>query len=84
MDVGNRHENGNHQAAVVEILVFFHLFNHHHLAISGCHHYPFHVAGELAERAAEEIDCNAVKHNAGCRKHIEWKQTNVFQGKVEY
>lgn len=43
MYIGDVHENGNHQSAVMEIFVFVHLLNYHDTSV-GRSHYGFSVS----------------------------------------
>lgn len=79
MDVGDGHEDGYHQATVVEIFIFFHFFYHYDFAIGCCYDDAFDVALELAQGTAEEIDCYTIEHDADGGHYIEWEQTEVLQ-----
>ena len=56
MNVGDRHENGDHQPAVMKILVFLHFLHHHYLAVSRRHHNVVRIAVKQADGAAEKVD----------------------------
>ena len=56
MDIGDAHEDGNHEAAVVEIFVFIDFFDDYDCAVSGCDDYAVGVAAKDADGASEEVD----------------------------
>ncbi len=61
MDIGDAHEDRDHQALVVEILVLVDLLNDDNLTVGGSHDELVGVlGGEIAYRTAVEIDYNSV------------------------
>ena len=71
MYVGHRHENADQLASIVEIFVFFDLFDHYNLAVGRCYHHIFRIAREDAHRASEEIDDNSENDDERCKDNIE-------------
>ena len=68
MYVGQAHEYGNHQSAVMEIFVFVHLFYHDDFTVGRSYDNVFRVPFETSDRASEEIDYDKVDDRAyGCR-----------------
>ena len=55
MHVGDGHKDGDHQSAVVEVLVFFHFFNHHDSSVCRCDHSSFRVSSKLSNGTTEEV-----------------------------
>ena len=55
MYIGDVHENGNHQSAVMEIFVFIHLLNYHDTSVGRSHYGFFRISFEQSNRAAEKI-----------------------------
>ena len=60
MHVGDGHEDGNHDAAVVEILVFVHFLNHYDFSVGRSHCYIFGFSVEDTDGTSEEIDHNGI------------------------
>ena len=68
MYVGHRHEDGDHQTAVVEVFVLLHLFNHHYASVGSGYYGVLRLALEHANGAAEEVHYKQVERN-GQRQH---------------
>ena len=61
MDIGDAHEDADHQPSVVEVFVFVYLFDDHYVSVCRCHHHVVGgVAFEDADGASEEIDNDGV------------------------
>ena len=74
--VEKAHENGYHEARLVEILVFLHFFHHHHLAVGRGHHdFLNKVLVKITYRATEEIEQYAVYHS-----HHRYKTPKRYLG----
>lgn len=80
MDVGQGHENGDHFAFVVEVLLLVNFFNHNYFAVGRSNHHSFCLAFEVANGATEEVDHDAVDYcrdgendieNAGKIEHVD-------------
>ena len=58
------HENAHHNAALVEVGVFVHLFNHYYATVGRSHYYLLGVfAWEESDGASEEVDYNSVDYS---------------------
>ena len=62
MHVDQTHEDGHHEAAVVEVFILFHFFDDYHLAVGRRYHHFLRILTEETYRATEEVDQYAVHH----------------------
>lgn len=66
MYISQTHEYAHHYAAVMEILLLFHLFNYHNTAIGRCNYRALGLAFKTTDRTAEEIDEYAQQYYNDC------------------
>lgn len=72
MNISNGHEYRYHYAAVMEIFVFLHFFDHHYLAVSGSNDSFLRIAVKDADRTSEEIHNDQI--NGQCYDQYEVKR----------
>ena len=65
MNIQRTHEDADHEAFIVEILVLLSFLDDHNLTIGRCHHKFLGVTIVIADRATVEIEC----HHPGCTKN---------------
>ena len=78
MNVEKTHEDRHHDAAIVEVSVFVHLFYYDYFPIGWRNHHFLRVAIEHAYGAAEEVNNdaigNAVYHQECPKRHFTLKK----------
>ena len=63
MDIQRTHEDGDHQALVVEVGVLLSLFDHNDLSVGRGHDQFLRVAIKIADRTTIEIERNQPRRN---------------------
>ena len=73
MHIKEAHEDADHHALLVEILILFHFLHHDNLAVSRSYDDVFRLVFLVkdTDRTAEEIDNNAIYDAENCYKAIE-------------
>ena len=78
MHIEEAHEDAHHDATVMEIFIFLHLFHHHYLTIGRSHHHAIRLAREQTYGTLEEIEQNSIEDYAQEEQDLE-EQTHRKQ-----
>lgn len=79
MDIGDTHEDGNHEPSVVEVLVLLHFLDDHHLAVGRRDHRVLRFAVEQADGTAEEVDDDGTEYRRDGANDVERPKISVTQ-----
>ena len=83
MNVEKAHEDADHYAFFVEILVFFYLFYYYYVAVSGCYDKFFGIVRtEKTYRATEKVKHHTPYRTEDYGKSVEWHM--AFKGAPQY
>ena len=71
MDIKQRHENGNHNPFVMEILVFLYFLKYYYLSVGWSNDQSFSVSVEEADGTPKEVDHNGIDNDCQSQNGIE-------------
>ena len=73
MHIEQTHKDAHHHAAVMEVLVFLHLFHHHYLAVGRGNHHIVGITGIEAYGALEEVEQHSIYNHTEANAHLQDK-----------
>src|SRR5574344_1089126 len=71
VDIKQTHKDGNHKTFFVKVFILFDLFYHYDFPIGRSYDDFFGVFIVVTDRAAEEVDDDAINDNCYCGKSVK-------------
>lgn len=79
MDIGDAHEDRDHQATVVEVFILLHFLYDYDASVCCSNHGLVHLSAELTDGTTEEVDSHQIERHADSQNYPEGNESDATQ-----